>query len=630
MSKSHSSLRFNEFTKAAAAGAFAGAIALSTPTQAANHRPAATGSVQINSANAKWFVNTNITFSSTSSAFGMSEASLHTANGTREDAFDGVLAWHVNSAPPAQLSYGGYRSPGGTVSVTANSVTGTTQSLAGLNVSGQLYFSTTKPVVRSMLLLQNPTGADLTVTVDNDNNLGSDSSTLVVATSSGDATFDSSDNWFVSGQDSQNPPQLDPTLDPVLTFAYQDALAPVRSTLVGTFPAGGDSDNPNFRYTVTVPAGATRRLIIFVQLSDTAAHAEADAPLFNSGATVASTDYLTGLTPQELAEVVNWNFIAQPTLALSSGINPSDYGQGVTFTGTLTNASASPTGTLTICADDATCAAPTVSCTASVSSTSAGCALTGLSAGSHSIVALYSGDTNNAAATSTAVTQQVNQANQTLTFGATPSIVVGGSGTVTATSATPNSGNPITYSSTSTDCTVDANSGLVQGVHAGTNDCTINASQNGNTNFAAGNASLTFSIGSVAASVSLSASPNPSHPGDAVTFTATVSGASPSGTVSFYDNGVLIGTGALNGGTPDQASFTTTSLSNGSHSITATYAGDGNNSSASSAAVTESVTAVAAPSVVALPTLATLAQWMLGGLLAIAGVFVRRRWSNEK
>jgi hypothetical protein len=63
-----------------------------------------------------------------------------------------------------------------------------------------------------------------------------------------------------------------------------------------------------------------------------------------------------------------------------------------------------------------------------------------------------------------------------------------------------------------------------------------------------------------------------------VTFTATVSGAqsglTPTGTVTFKDGATVIGSGSLNGG--GQATFSTSALSGGSHSITAVYGGDTN------------------------------------------------------
>ncbi len=319
MTNAFSKLRFTEFAKAAAAGTIAGAIALQPMGAEAN-----TGAVSIRSGNAIWFVNTNITFTTTSSgSLAISEAALHTAGAStpasfnRNDAFDGALGWHVYTSPPGEADRsGGYYQAGGAVSVTANTVVGPTKALAGLNAHAELFFPSSKTVARSILYLQNPSGAPITVTVDNDNNLGSDAATSIQATSSGDTTFDAADNWVVSCQQSiVSPGTCDTTLDPVLTFAFQGPGA-IRAGSAGPIFASGN-DQPNFRFSgITVPAGGTRAVMIFVQLSDTAAHAEADAPRFTNNATLQGTDYLTGLSTPQQQEIVNWTLgsTSVPTL----------------------------------------------------------------------------------------------------------------------------------------------------------------------------------------------------------------------------------------------------------------------------------------------------------------------------
>ncbi len=70
--------------------------------------------------------------------------------------------------------------------------------------------------------------------------------------------------------------------------------------------------------------------------------------------------------------------------------------------------------------------------------------------------------------------------------------------------------------------------------------------------------------------------------GHPVTFTDTISDATPlnpTGTVSFYDNGVLLAVVNLN--QMEQALLTLSNLSVGSHTITATYSGDANFNSSS-------------------------------------------------
>ncbi len=78
-------------------------------------------------------------------------------------------------------------------------------------------------------------------------------------------------------------------------------------------------------------------------------------------------------------------------------------------------------------------------------------------------------------------------------------------------------------------------------------------------------------------------------PGQSVTFTATVSGAggTPTGTVTFLDGATQIGTMPLNGS--GVAAFPTTTLTAGTHSITASYGGDANFAASTSTAVSQVV-----------------------------------------
>src|SRR5437667_433870 len=97
-------------------------------------------------------------------------------------------------------------------------------------------------------------------------------------------------------------------------------------------------------------------------------------------------------------------------------------------------------------------------------------------------------------------------------------------------------------------------------------------------------------------STTLASSKNPSCSGDAVTFTATVSkqGSSgsgdPTGTVTFKDGSTTLGPAASlsgAGGNSSTATFTTSALSAGSHSITAVYSGDGTYTTSTSAVFTQ-------------------------------------------
>jgi predicted secreted protein len=82
--------------------------------------------------------------------------------------------------------------------------------------------------------------------------------------------------------------------------------------------------------------------------------------------------------------------------------------------------------------------------------------------------------------------------------------------------------------------------------------------------------------------------------GASVTFTATVTSATAgtiTGTVTFLDGTTQIGTGAVGAG--GVATFATSALAQGSHSITAQYGGDSNYTGSTSTAVTQVVNAAA-------------------------------------
>jgi uncharacterized delta-60 repeat protein len=111
----------------------------------------------------------------------------------------------------------------------------------------------------------------------------------------------------------------------------------------------------------------------------------------------------------------------------------------------------------------------------------------------------------------------------------------------------------------------------------------------------------------LATTTTLTSSLNPSTSGQSVTFTATVTTGysydTPTGTVSFYDGTTLLGSGTLSTANGvATATFTTAALAAGTHSITATYNGDANDLSSTSAALTQTVNATATATAATAPS----------------------------
>lgn len=88
--------------------------------------------------------------------------------------------------------------------------------------------------------------------------------------------------------------------------------------------------------------------------------------------------------------------------------------------------------------------------------------------------------------------------------------------------------------------------------------------------------------------IALESSANPSLRGQRVTFTATVTGNSPTGSVRFLKGTKSLGSVPLIGGV---ARLSTSRLKIGSHSITAVYSGDANNASVTSAPLVQVIRA---------------------------------------
>jgi hypothetical protein len=120
--------------------------------------------------------------------------------------------------------------------------------------------------------------------------------------------------------------------------------------------------------------------------------------------------------------------------------------------------------------------------------------------------------------------------------------------------------------------------------------CTAESGYDGPTGLGTPNGVAAFT-GAIGTATTLGSSANPSVAGQAVTLTATVanqgSGGGPTGSVTFKEGGVALGGPVPLSG--NQATLTTDPLAGGSHSITATYSGDGTHLTSSSSTLAQVV-----------------------------------------
>jgi hypothetical protein len=186
----------------------------------------------------------------------------------------------------------------------------------------------------------------------------------------------------------------------------------------------------------------------------------------------------------------------------------------------------------------------------------------------------------NPAATTTGISSSVNPSSfgEAVTFTATISSTLA-TGTVQFKDGSAPLGSAVNVTGGVAALTI---SSLVPGTHS------ITAIYSGDTNFLASTSSaLQQTVNRIAAVVTLSSSVDPASAGQTVTFTATLTPPTATGMVQFQDGNTNLGSAvALSSGV---ATFPTSSLAAGTHSITASYQGDSNFLSSTSPGLTEAI-----------------------------------------
>jgi FtsP/CotA-like multicopper oxidase with cupredoxin domain len=289
---------------------------------------------------------------------------------------------------------------------------------------------------------------------------------------------------------------------------------------------------------------------------------------------------------------------ATTTAITSNRVPTANLGQTVTFTATVrpVTGTGTPTGTVRFNVDGVNVGgAATLNAQGRATYATAG-----LTAGSHNVVATYSGSTVFAGGGSATFIQVVNGAasTTTLTSSASPS-AFGQSVTFTAR-VTPAAavgavqfavdgaavGGPVTLDLTGrATLVIDT---LAVGTHA------VTASYGGSVNYVAStSATLRQTVRAAASRTRVATSGSPATRGTTVVFTATVAVVAPgtgvpTGTVQFRIDGVNVGSPvAVNAS--GQAAYATSTLTIGRHTVSAVYSGDPNLNASTSRNVTQRI-----------------------------------------
>jgi parallel beta-helix repeat protein/putative cofactor-binding repeat protein len=283
--------------------------------------------------------------------------------------------------------------------------------------------------------------------------------------------------------------------------------------------------------------------------------------------------------------------------SLSVSPNPADAFAPIQLSSTVSSKFGTPTGTVAFTSGTTTLATIPLN-----GSGYASTSISTLGAGTYNIVATYSADTNFAASSSTVVVEKVIGANSAVTLTASPNPATFGQTVSFRAVVRPTQGNAIpsgnivfidgstTLGSASLDATGSASlsvSTLSIGTHA------ITASYSGSPNFdASASAVVNEIITAIPTSITLNVSPNPANLGQSISLIAQVSSILPSeaptGTVIFSDQNGVLGSSPFTGAA---ASLSISTLSAGTHQITAALNPTGNFAPSASPSVAELITA---------------------------------------
>lgn len=280
----------------------------------------------IDASGVKYFINTNITFSTSSSASGAaSEASYThavaattlnggTTSSTLNDAFDGYntmcisLNNTVATCETGNANFVIYNKNGPATTECPGTASGVNRQVVfpvqvmepGLSVQRKVFVPDNDSFARWLNYFTNTGATPLTVTMVVANNLGSDSNTVIFGSSNGNTTAEVSDTWVGTFQNYSGTTSSDPRLGHVL-----QSTTPPTVPLTGINFANGD-DNPFWGYTFTLAPGETKIIANFsvVAPSKTAAAAKSTEL---AGAPVNALQCLSTVERAQLA-----NFAAAP------------------------------------------------------------------------------------------------------------------------------------------------------------------------------------------------------------------------------------------------------------------------------------------------------------------------------
>ncbi|HEX6263640.1 MAG TPA: hypothetical protein VF097_12415 [Actinomycetota bacterium] len=207
--------------------------------------------------------------------------------GIRTDGFDGALVlWVGDNA---------FTDADGVGNLVGQQLTVGPTKVSGVKVTRIERALPGSRTLRSLIKLTNPSKKILRRSITLDTNLGSDGSTALELSSSGDIRFDSRDRWGITSEQ--------PGSDPVVTMVNYGKGRVVRPQFQIGPVAGDECILTSFR--ITLGPKQTRYMMFFVELSEDDLDAASSARKFNRKRL--SSALLAGLGSEVRQRILDWD-----------------------------------------------------------------------------------------------------------------------------------------------------------------------------------------------------------------------------------------------------------------------------------------------------------------------------------
>ncbi|MGP8006697.1 MAG: beta strand repeat-containing protein, partial [Acidimicrobiales bacterium] len=285
---------------------------------------------------------------------------------------------------------------------------------------------------------------------------------------------------------------------------------------------------------------------------------------------------------------------ASTTTVVSSSENPSNIGDAVMYTATVTPVApggGTPTGSVEFL-DGTT---PIADCNGASGEVMSGgvatCSTSYAVSGTHPITAIYSGDGNYTTSTSPVLDQVVSAQRSTTTASASPDATVFGQPTTITATVPPGATGTVTFTGPGgvnlcpPSVTVSGGTATCTTAVLPVGNDTVAVAYSGDATYGPSSTTTTVDVSRASTTTSVTSSKNPSSAGGTVTYTATVSpvapgAGTPTGKVEFLDGSTAITACGGTSGTAISGTGTATCAVTyavaGTHPITARYLGDTN------------------------------------------------------